>query len=148
MSTGYGTPVNLVQVQCEGASAARVGPAHGLTPEELELMLRANTGVVQKVKAATKQDIAWLVEAFASASERARRAGFDAVELHAAHGYVFSEFLSPGWNFRDDEYGGSVENRARLLCETIRACKQRAGRDFTVWCRIDAHEYGEPAGTT
>jgi len=119
-----------------------------LTPEELDLMLRANTGVVQKVKAATKEDIAWLVEAFASAAERARRAGFDAVELHAAHGYIFSEFLSPGWNFRDDEYGGSPENRARLLCETIRACKERAGRDFTIWCRIDAHEYGEPAGTT
>jgi 2,4-dienoyl-CoA reductase (NADPH2) len=119
-----------------------------LTPEELELMLHANTGVVQKVKAATKEDIRWLVDAFASATERARRAGFDAVELHAAHGYVFSEFLSPGWNFRDDEYGGTVENRARLLCETIRACKERAGRDFTVWCRIDAHEFGEPAGTT
>jgi len=119
-----------------------------LTAEERELMLRANTGVVQKVKAATKQDIAWLVEAFASAAERARRAGFDAVELHASHGYIFSEFLSPGWNFRDDEYGGPIENRARLLCDVLRACKQRAGSDFTVWCRIDAHEYGDPAGIT
>jgi 2,4-dienoyl-CoA reductase (NADPH2) len=119
-----------------------------LTKEELGLLMRAGTGVIPKVRAATKDDIAWLVEAFASAAERARRAGIDAVELHAAHGYIFSEFLSPGWNFRDDEYGGPLENRARLLCEVIRACKQRAGADFTLWCRIDAHEYGEPRGIT
>ena len=119
-----------------------------LTKEELGLLMRAGTGVIPKVRAATKDDIAWLVEVFASAAERARRAGIDAVELHAAHGYIFSEFLSPGWNFRDDEYGGPVENRARLLCDVIRACKQRAGADFTLWCRIDAHEYGEPRGIT
>ena len=89
-----------------------------------------------------------LLEGFRVSAANAYAAGFDAVELHAAHGYAFSEFLSPGWNFRDDEYGGSPENRARLLCETIRACKQRAGRDFTIWCRIDAHEFGEPPGTT
>jgi 2,4-dienoyl-CoA reductase (NADPH2) len=119
-----------------------------LTREELELMRRANTGAVPKVRAATKADIAWLVDAFAAAAERARRAGLDAVELHAAHGYIFSEFLSPGWNFRDDEYGGPIENRARLLCDAIRACKARAGEDFPIWCRIDAHEFGEPAGIT
>jgi 2,4-dienoyl-CoA reductase (NADPH2) len=119
-----------------------------LTKEELGLLMRAGTGVIPKVRAATKDDIAWLVEAFASAAERARRAGIDAVELHAAHGYIFSEFLSPGWNFRDDEYGGPVGNRARLLCEVIRACKQRAGAELALWCRIDAHEYGEPGGIT
>jgi len=119
-----------------------------LTQEELGMLMRAGTGAIPKVRVATKDDIAWLVEAFAGAAERARRAGIDAVELHAAHGYILSEFLSPGWNFRDDEYGGPVENRARLLCEVIRACKQRAGADFTLWCRIDAHEYGEPAGIT
>ncbi len=119
-----------------------------LTPAELQLMMGANTGTGGKYRAATSEDIAQLTEDFASAAERARRAGFDAVELHAAHGYIFSSFLSPGWNFREDAYGGSIENRARLLCEVLRACKQCAGADFPIWCRIDAHEYGEPAGIT
>jgi 2,4-dienoyl-CoA reductase (NADPH2) len=87
-----------------------------------------------------------VVDWFADATERCRRAGFDAVELHAAHGYLLSEFLSPQWNRRDDEYGGPIENRARLLCEVIRACKQRAGDDFTLWCRIDAKEFRTPNG--
>ena len=59
------------------------------------------------------------------------RAGIDAVEIHGSHGYLFSSFLSPGWNFRDDEYGGPIENRARLLCEvTLQAAKDR----IPPWC--------------
>jgi 2,4-dienoyl-CoA reductase (NADPH2) len=119
-----------------------------LTPQELAWMMGANTGTGGKYRAATKADLAQITEDFAEACLRARRAGFDAVELHGSHGYLFSSFLSPGWNFRDDEYGGAIENRARLLCEVVRACKQRAGADFTVWARIDAHEYGEPGGIT
>ncbi len=119
-----------------------------LTQQELGWMMSANTGTGGKYRAATKADIAQITEDFADACLRAKRAGFDAVELHGSHGYIFSTFLSPGWNFRDDEYGGPIENRARLLCEVIRACKQRAGADFTVWARIDAHEYGPPGGIT
>jgi 2,4-dienoyl-CoA reductase (NADPH2) len=119
-----------------------------MTPQELGWMMSANTGTGGRYQAATKADLAQITEDFADACLRARRAGFDAVELHGSHGYLFSSFLSPGWNFRDDEYGGPIENRARLLCEVIRACKQRAGADFTVWARIDAHEYGEPGGIT
>jgi 2,4-dienoyl-CoA reductase (NADPH2) len=124
---------------------ARLGE---LTEQELGWMMAANTGTGGRYQAATQGDLARITEAFADACARARRAGFDAVELHAAHGYLFSSFLSPGWNFRDDAYGGPIENRARLLCEVIRACKQRAGADFVVWCRLDAHEYGEPGGIT
>jgi 2,4-dienoyl-CoA reductase (NADPH2) len=119
-----------------------------MTQQELAWMMSSNTGTGGKYQAATQDDLARITEAFADACSRARRAGFDAVELHAAHGYLFSSFLSPAWNFREDAYGGPIENRARLLCEVIRACKQRAGPDFTVWCRIDAHEYGPGAGIT
>jgi 2,4-dienoyl-CoA reductase (NADPH2) len=110
------------------------------------LMARAAGGGPPKIRVATVDDIAELVEGFASAAERAQRAGFDGVELHAAHGYIFSEFLSPAWNFREDEYGGAVENRARFLCETLRACKDRTGGGFPVWCRLDAKEFGTPGG--
>jgi 2,4-dienoyl-CoA reductase-like NADH-dependent reductase (Old Yellow Enzyme family)/thioredoxin reductase len=116
-----------------------------LTLDEMKLMGKA-AGGAPTIHVATAEDIEQLVEDFAAACERARRAGFDAVELHAAHGYIFSEFLSPACNQREDAWGGSVENRSRLLCDTLRACKQRAGEDFTVWCRIDAKEFGVENG--
>ena len=120
--------------------------ARDLTREELGAILAAGGNAPPKIKVATREDLRWLVDQFAAAAERARRAGVDAVELHAGHGYILSEFLSPAWNLRDDEYGGPIEKRARLLQEVIRACKQRAGADFPVWCRIDAVELRTPNG--
>jgi len=93
-------------------------------------------------------EIGGLVASFAEAAERARRAGFDGVEIHAGHGYVISAFLSRATNRRTDAYGGSAENRARLLAEVIRAAKERAGGDFPVWCRLDAREYRIEDGIT
>ncbi len=93
-------------------------------------------------------DIRGLVASFAEAAERARRAGFDGVEIHAGHGYIVSAFLSRATNKRTDEYGGSAANRARLLVEVIRAVKDRAGSDFPVWCRMDAREYRIEDGIT
>ncbi|MFI5366369.1 MAG: FAD-dependent oxidoreductase [Candidatus Binatia bacterium] len=86
-------------------------------------------------------DIDTVITTFADAADRARRAGFDGVEIHAAHGYLIAEFLSPATNHRCDEYGGSLENRARLMVEVIRAVRQRVGADFPVWCRLDAKEF-------
>jgi len=124
--------------------------ANDLSRDEIGwLMAAAGTGGRKpEIKEADAEDIAWVIDVFASAAERARRAGFDGVELHAAHGYLLSEFLSPAWNFREDEYGGSRENRARLLCDVIRAAKQRAGQDFPIWARIDCREFRTPGGIT
>lgn len=117
-----------------------------LSAEELRLVTAAFGGLRAKIRPATHADLAEVVEAFAAAALRCRLAGVDGVEVHAAHGYLLAEFLSPAWNFRTDEYGGSIENRARLLCEVLRACKQRAGADYPVWCRIDAVEFRTPGG--
>lgn len=117
-----------------------------LTMDEMMAMAKAAGGGKPRIRIATKEDLEQLAEDFADAVDRARRAGFDAVEIHGAHGYLFSEFLSPAWNFRDDEYGGGVENRARLLCEVLRACRKRAGDDYPIWCRIDAVEFDTPGG--
>jgi 2,4-dienoyl-CoA reductase (NADPH2) len=122
--------------------------ANDMSREEIGWMMSATGGERATVKVADAEDIAWVINAFASATERARRAGFDAVELHSAHGYLLSEFLSPAWNFREDEYGGSPENRARLLCEVIRAAKERAGADFPIWARLDCREFRTPGGIT
>jgi 2,4-dienoyl-CoA reductase (NADPH2) len=112
-----------------------------LTIEEMTAMAKAAGGGKPKVREATLEDLEQLVAEFGDAAARVQEAGIDAVEIHGAHGYIFSEFLSRGWNFREDGYGGSVENRARLLCDVVRECKRRTGGDFPVWARIDAVEY-------
>jgi 2,4-dienoyl-CoA reductase-like NADH-dependent reductase (Old Yellow Enzyme family) len=91
-------------------------------------------------RAISREEIARAIEDFASAARRAREAGFDGVELHAAHFYLLSAFLSGYLNRRADEYGGSVENRARLTCQVVQAVKNRAGEDYPVICRIHGRE--------
>jgi 2,4-dienoyl-CoA reductase-like NADH-dependent reductase (Old Yellow Enzyme family) len=94
----------------------------------------------QPCEAMSLERIAQIVEAFASAAGRAKTAGFDAVELHGAHGYLLNQFLSPFSNQRDDKYGGSDENRARFVLEIIAAVRKKAGNDFPVWIRVSADE--------
>ncbi len=81
------------------------------------------------------------VEAFVQAAKRAERAGFDFVELHGAHGYLMHEFLSPFSNKRDDEYGGSLENRMRLILEVARAVRATLPARMTVGARLSASEW-------
>ncbi|MFZ3057302.1 MAG: FAD-dependent oxidoreductase [Smithella sp.] len=94
----------------------------------------------QPCEAMSLERIAQVVEAFASAAGRAKAAGFDAVELHGAHGYLLNQFLSPFSNQRDDKYGGSDENRARFVLEIIAAVRKKVGNDFPVWIRVSADE--------
>jgi len=108
----------------------------------------AQPGAGIRFHAMSTADIAQLIVMFADAAARARRAGFDAVEIHGAHGYLISTFLSPAANQRTDEYGGSLENRARLLVDVLRAVRQRVGGAFPVWCRLDAKEFRVDGGIT
>jgi 2,4-dienoyl-CoA reductase-like NADH-dependent reductase (Old Yellow Enzyme family)/thioredoxin reductase len=96
----------------------------------------------------TSDEIAALIVRFAEAADRAKKAGFDGVEIHGAHGYLISEFLSPLSNHRQDAYGGSIENRARFLLEVIKAIRVKVGRDYPVWCRLSAIEIGADGGIT
>jgi 2,4-dienoyl-CoA reductase-like NADH-dependent reductase (Old Yellow Enzyme family) len=80
---------------------------------------------------------------FAAAAFRAKRAGFDAVEVHGAHGYLIHQFLSPRLNHRKDSYGGSAENRGRLALEVLRRVRKEVGRAFPVIFRLSAQEYVE-----
>jgi len=93
-------------------------------------------------------DIELLVGFFSAAALRAKKAGFDGIEIQAAHGYLIDQFLSPYSNKRRDVYGGDVRNRARFLIEVIRATKEVLGKDYPVWCRIDGREYGVQPGIT
>ena len=87
--------------------------------------------------------IARVVDAFAAAARRAEAAGFDAVEVHAAHGYLLHQFLSPLSNRREDAYGGSLENRARLLLEVTRAVRAAWPADRPLLVRLSATDWTE-----
>ena len=101
-----------------------------------------------KIRVMDKADIAQMVEWFAAAALRAKTAGFDGVEIHAGHSYIIAGFLSPYYNKRDDDYGGPLENRARLLLEVIAAVRARVGANYPVWLRLDAEELHTPGGIT
>lgn len=94
-------------------------------------------------RAMTKEEIRYTVQCFAEGARRAKAAGLDGVETHSAHGYLISQFLSSGINDRKDEYGGSVENRARFLVEIIRAIREAVGDNFHVQAKISAIEYND-----
>ncbi|MDG1734143.1 MAG: FAD-dependent oxidoreductase [Thalassotalea sp.] len=119
-----------------------------VTLKELSTFVRPAKDTPVKIRVMDKADIAQMVEWFAAAAKRAQQAGFDGIELHAAHSYILAGFLSSYYNKREDEYGGSIENRARLLLEVIAAIRERVGQEFPVWLRLDAKELNTPGGIT
>jgi 2,4-dienoyl-CoA reductase (NADPH2) len=92
-------------------------------------------------QAMTAEQIKDAVRLFANAARRAREAGLDGIELHASHGYLFTQFLSSAINDRQDEYGGSLENRARFLLEVMQAIRQEVGHDFHLQVKINAVDF-------
>jgi NADPH2 dehydrogenase len=92
-------------------------------------------------KAMSKKDIKDVIKAFKDGARRSKDAGYDFIEIHAAHGYLINEFLSPLSNIRDDEYGGSIENRVRFLKEIIAAIKKVY--DGPLGVRFSAEEFAE-----
>jgi len=98
-------------------------------------------------QALTLEGIRSVVGAFAAAARRAREAGFRVIEIHAAHGYLISEFLSPLANHRKDEYGGSLENRMRLLLEVVRAVRGTWPENAPLFVRISATDWEESGWT-
>jgi 2,4-dienoyl-CoA reductase-like NADH-dependent reductase (Old Yellow Enzyme family) len=91
--------------------------------------------------AMSKEEIQYTVRCFADGARRAQKAGLDGVETHSANGYLINQFLSSGINDRKDEYGGSLENRARFLVEIIRAIRGAVGPDFHVQAKISAVDH-------
>lgn len=108
------------------APSALPCPSVGVTPREL-----------------SKEEIAHLVERFGEAARRAKEAGFEMVELHGAHGYLLAQFLSPYANRRTDEYGGSLEGRARFALEVVRRVRREVGEDFPISFRLSVEEHVE-----
>lgn len=91
----------------------------------------------------SKQEITDLLHSFAASARRARELGLDVIELHAAHGYLLHEFLSPIANTRTDEYGGSLENRMRFVLEAFKIVREAAGPNIAVGARLSATDWVE-----
>ncbi|MBN1631420.1 MAG: FAD-dependent oxidoreductase, partial [Thermoleophilia bacterium] len=94
----------------------------------------------------TKAEIDVVVDKFAQCALRAKKAGFDGVDINASSSHLLHNFLSPFWNRRTDEYGGNAENRSRFVCEVVQAIKQLCGKDFPVTVCINGLEVGQICG--
>jgi 2,4-dienoyl-CoA reductase-like NADH-dependent reductase (Old Yellow Enzyme family) len=137
--------VACLQISHAGArSSSRVTGMPVVAPSPIPTTREANPDAPE---ALTKARIDEVIEAFAAAAARARRAGFDAVEIHAAHGFLLTQFLSPLTNFRDDEYGGDHERRSRIHLEVLAAVRGRVGPAFPVFVRLGMHDE-RPGGLT
>ena len=114
------------------------GEVNGYTPSGMNVPGKVNRHIM------SRQDIADVVQAFAQGAADARRLGFDAVEIHGAHGYLVDQFFWEGTNQREDEYGGSLENRGRFAAEIIAAVRAAVGPDFPVilrWSQWKQQDY-------
>ena len=118
------------------------------TPEELGKMAAVTGGKPGSTHTATADDIAWLIKAWTAAAVRCQKAGVDAIEIHCAHGYILGAFLNRIDNLRNDEYGGSLANRARLACEVIAAVKAAVGDTMAVLVRVAGAEFGQERALT
>ena len=105
-------------------------PVSGLTPKEM-----------------TKDEIQDVVDYFAEAAGRVKAAGFDGVQIHCAHGYLLAQFISPLFNHRTDEYGGSVPNRFRIVMEVYNAIRKKVGADYPIWIKMNSSDE-KPNGLT
>jgi 2,4-dienoyl-CoA reductase-like NADH-dependent reductase (Old Yellow Enzyme family) len=90
---------------------------------------------------ATLEDIKGIVSDFSEAARRAKEAGFDSVQIHAAHGYLLSQFLTPYYNRRTDEYGGGIHNRARIIYEVIDGVRKVVGNDYPIMIKLNHNDF-------
>lgn len=120
-----------------------------LTDNPLAELLRlatATRGKTPTYRVADEDDLAWVIGQFADAAGRVQVAGCDAVEIHAAHGYLLSTFLSNAYNGRIDRWGGTAENRTRLTADVVGAVRRRVGSGFPIIVRINGEEFGIEGG--
>ncbi|HBC93639.1 MAG TPA: NADH:flavin oxidoreductase [Pelotomaculum sp.] len=133
---------------CGGKVVAQLSHAGRFAPEKLigraPLVVSADEESGKTLyHEMTGQDIQEIVTAFADAARRAKFAGFDGVQIHAAHGYLLSQFLSPVFNRRQDAYGGEIHNRSRMHIEVFQAVREAVGKDYPVLIKLNCRDFVE-----
>lgn len=112
-----------------------------LSPSDVALDMGKHSGMFSRPKPMQESEIQDVIQRFTTTATKAEKAGFDGVEVHAAHGYLLAQFLSPLTNKRQDRWGGSLENRARLLIEVIRSIQANCSRDFSVAVKLNSADF-------
>lgn len=126
----------IVQLVCNGAQNSSKNEGVLWAPSLIE-----DEATVAGATEMTKEDIQSMKDAFVNGAIRAKKARFDGVQLHVAHGYLLSRFLTPYYNRRTDEYGGSTENRARVVLEICRDIREAVGPDYPVLAKINCDDF-------
>lgn len=134
----------VLQVAYGGSMTALKPPSkHILGPSAVT---NENSGITPI--AMTDQDIQYIEDAFVNAGVRAQKAGFDGVELHVAHGYLLSSFLTPYYNRRTDAYGGTIENRVRIVTEIVEKLREKVGPSYPILIKLNAQDFVGEEGLT
>lgn len=112
-----------------------------LSPSDVALNLGKHSSMFSRPTPMSESDIADVIKRFTSTAINAEKAGFDGVEIHAAHGYLLAQFLSPLTNMREDEWGGSLQNRARLLIEVVKSVRAAVNPSFAVAVKLNSADF-------
>jgi len=123
---------------CQLHHAGMRSPANLIGSQPVCPSDHAETGA----RALTRGEVSQLIEDFITAAQRSEKAGFDGVEIHGAHGYILCQFLSDEINHREDEYGGGLENRSRIIFEILAGIRQRCRANFMVGVRLSPERFG------
>lgn len=126
----------IIQLTYNGSQNADAESGKAFGPSAIEDIFYKVTP-----KEMTKEDIYDMEVSFAKAALRAKKSGFDGVQIHVAHGYLLSKFLNPYYNRRNDEYGGSLENRSRAVIETYQKVRSAVGEDYPVIMKINCDDF-------
>ncbi|MEA2145493.1 MAG: hypothetical protein QOG59_1080 [Solirubrobacteraceae bacterium] len=130
-----------MQINHPGRQVQARMPGVAWAPSPVKLEVGRQSRRFAEPRAMTARQISATIEMFAVSAGLAERAGFDGVEVHAAHGYLLSQFLSPRVNKRTDDWGGGLENRARLLLEVVRAVRAAVSSSFTVAVKLNSADF-------
>lgn len=136
--------------QLNFAGSASLGEVTGMqpiAPSAIVLPTTPQMGDPVPPKAMTKADIEEVVENFVAAARRAKQAGYDGIEIHSAHAYLLNQFYSPLTNHREDEYGGTLENRLRIHREVLRAVRSAVGDEYPISVRLGGYDDMEGGNT-
>ncbi|MGM0563325.1 MAG: NADH:flavin oxidoreductase/NADH oxidase family protein [Pseudomonadota bacterium] len=127
-----------MQISHPGRQCSRLVSSQPLSPSDVQLKMLGNFA---RPRAMTGAEIETAIEGYARTAALAKEAGFTGVQIHAAHGYLISQFLSPVTNRRGDQWGGSLENRSRFLMRTVAAVRERVGADFPVGVKLNSADF-------
>jgi 2,4-dienoyl-CoA reductase-like NADH-dependent reductase (Old Yellow Enzyme family) len=127
-----------VQISHAGRQSNRFSNLQPLAPSAVQL---SKMGLFGKPKAMTEEDIQQVIKGFVKAAKIAKASGFTGLQIHSAHGYLLSQFLSPITNLRTDTWGGSLENRSRLLITIIQQVRQEVGPQFPVSVKLNSSDF-------